>query len=334
MITDYKLALDVMSGERDPHASIDAAIQALENDDALKFYLVGDEKKILDHFPKELMQRIEIIHTDEVVSMNESPVDALRKKKNSSMRLSVNLVSEGKADACVSSGNTGALMANAKYVLKTLPTIDRPAFMKAIPTKGDYTYMLDLGANSTCTAEQLYQFALMGNVVAREIKGISSPKVALLNIGEEEIKGHEMIKEASLLLEESSINYVGYLEGNDIVENKADVIVTDGFTGNIAIKAMEGTIELMTSVLKQSLIDESNDESASGASKYALDIFKSSIDPRKHNGAFLVGLNGIVIKSHGSSDSYGYYHAILTAVNEVKKEIIPKLIDTFKEDRS
>ena len=323
-----------MSGERDPHASIDAAIQALENDDALKFYLVGDEKKILDHFPKELMQRIEIIHTDEVVSMNESPVDALRKKKNSSMRLSVNLVSEGKADACVSSGNTGALMANAKYVLKTLPTIDRPAFMKAIPTKGDYTYMLDLGANSTCTAEQLYHFALMGNVVAREIKGISSPKVALLNIGEEEIKGHEMIKEASLLLEESSINYVGYLEGNDIVENKADVIVTDGFTGNIAIKAMEGTIELMTSVLKQSLIDESNDESASGASKYALDIFKSSIDPRKHNGAFLVGLNGIVIKSHGSSDSYGYYHAILTAVNEVKKEIIPKLVDTFKEDRS
>ncbi|MBC85405.1 MAG: phosphate acyltransferase [Acidimicrobiaceae bacterium] len=334
MITDYKLALDVMSGEKDPHASIDAAIQALENDDALKFYLVGDEKKILDHFPKELMQRIEIIHTDEVVSMDESPVDALRKKKNSSMRLSVNLVSEGKADACVSSGNTGALMANAKYVLKTLPTIDRPAFMKAIPTKGDYTYMLDLGANSTCTAEQLYQFALMGNVVAREIKGISSPKVALLNIGEEEIKGHEMIKEASLLLEESSINYVGYLEGNDIVENKADVIVTDGFTGNIAIKAMEGTIELMTSVLKQSLIDESNDESASGGSKYALDIFKSSIDPRKHNGAFLVGLNGIVIKSHGSSDSYGYYHAILTAVNEVKKEIIPKLIDTFKEDRS
>ena len=323
-----------MSGERDPHASIDAAIQALENDDALKFYLVGDEKKILDHFPKELMQRIEIIHTDEVVSMDESPVDALRKKKNSSMRLSVNLVSEGKADACVSSGNTGALMANAKYVLKTLPTIDRPAFMKAIPTKGDYTYMLDLGANSTCTAEQLYQFALMGNVVAREIKGISSPKVALLNIGEEEIKGHEMIKEASLLLEESSINYVGYLEGNDIVENKADVIVTDGFTGNIAIKAMEGTIELMTSVLKQSLIDESNDESASGGSKYALDIFKSSIDPRKHNGAFLVGLNGIVIKSHGSSDSYGYYHAILTAVNEVKKEIIPKLLDTFKEDRS
>ena len=323
-----------MSGERDPHASIDAAIQALKNDDALKFYLVGDEKKILDHFPKELMQRVEIIHTDEVVSMDESPVDALRKKKNSSMRLSVNLVSEGKADACVSSGNTGALMANAKYVLKTLPTIDRPAFMKAIPTKGDYTYMLDLGANSTCTAEQLYQFALMGNVVAREIKGISSPKVALLNIGEEEIKGHEMIKEASLLLEESFINYVGYLEGNDIVENKADVIVTDGFTGNIAIKAMEGTIELMTSVLKESLIDESSEESASMGSKYALDIFKNSIDPRKHNGAFLVGLNGIVIKSHGSSDSYGYYHAILTAVNEVKKEIIPKLVDTFKEDRS
>ena len=330
----YKLALDVMSGERDPHASIEAAIQALKNDDALEFYLVGNEEKISDLFPEDLMQRVDIIHTDEVVSMDESPVDALRKKKNSSMRLSVNLVSEGKADACVSSGNTGALMANAKYVLKTLPTIDRPAFMKAIPTKGDYTYMLDLGANSSCSAEQLYQFALMGNVVAREIKGISSPRVALLNIGEEEIKGHEMIKEASILLEDSPINYIGYIEGNDIVENKADVIVTDGFTGNIAIKAMEGTIALMTSVLKESLDDESINESDSLGSKYALDIFKKSIDPRKHNGAFLVGLNGIVVKSHGSSDSYGYYHAILTAVNEVKKEIIPKLIDTFREDIS
>ena len=322
-----------MSGERDPLASIGAAIEALKNDDALKVFLVGDESIIAKHFPKELMHRAEIIHTDEVVSMDESPVDALRKKKNSSMRLSVNLVSEGKADACVSSGNTGALMANAKYVLKTLPTIDRPAFMKAIPTKGGYTYMLDLGANSTCTAEQLYQFALMGNLVAREIKGISSPKVALLNIGEEEIKGHEMIKEASILLEESPINYVGYIEGNDIVEDKADVIVTDGFTGNIAIKAMEGTIGLMVSVLKGSLNDASDEDSVSNAngSQFALDIFKESIDPRRHNGALLVGLNGIVVKSHGSSDSYGHYHAILTAVDEVKKEIIPKMIETFEK---
>jgi|TARA_B100001964_G_scaffold7825_2_gene8445 glycerol-3-phosphate acyltransferase PlsX len=320
-----------MSGERDPLTSIDAAIEALKNDDALQLSLVGDESIVMEHFPKELMPRVDIVHTTEVVSMDDAPIDALRKKKNSSMRLAVNLVSEGMADACVSSGNTGALMANAKYVLKTLPSIDRPAFMKAIPTKGDYTYMLDLGANSTCTAEQLYQFALMGDVVAREIKGISEPKIALLNIGEEEIKGHEMIKEASTLLEQSSINYVGYVEGNDIVENKADVIVTDGFTGNIAIKAMEGTIELMTSVLKESISEESADDSASDGSKFALDIFKKSIDPRKHNGALLVGLNGIVVKSHGSSDSYGHYHAILTAVNEVKKEIIPKLIETLEE---
>ncbi|HJL80541.1 MAG: phosphate acyltransferase PlsX [Gammaproteobacteria bacterium] len=331
MSIHYKLALDIMSGERDPLTSIDAAIEALKNDDALQLSLVGDESIVMEHFPKELMPRVDIVHTTEVVSMDDAPIDALRKKKNSSMRLAVNLVSEGMADACVSSGNTGALMANAKYVLKTLPSIDRPAFMKAIPTKGDYTYMLDLGANSTCTAEQLYQFALMGDVVAREIKGISEPKIALLNIGEEEIKGHEMIKEASTLLEQSSINYVGYVEGNDIVENKADVIVTDGFTGNIAIKAMEGTIELMTSVLKESISEESADDSASDGSKFALDIFKKSIDPRKHNGALLVGLNGIVVKSHGSSDSYGHYHAILTAVNEVKKEIIPKLIETLEE---
>ena len=326
----YKLALDVMSGERDPLASIGAAVEALHNDDALGVFLVGDENIISENFPNDLMQRAEIIHTDQVVSMDESPVDALRKKKNSSMRLAINLVSEGKADACVSSGNTGALMANAKYVLKTLPTIDRPAFMKAIPTKGDYTYMLDLGANSSCTADQLYQFALMGNVVAREIKGISSPKVALLNIGEEEIKGHEMIKEASILLEDSSINYVGYIEGNDIVENKADVIVTDGFTGNIAIKSMEGTIGLMVSVLKDSLNDASNDDSIKDGSQFALDIFKKSIDPRRHNGALLVGLNGIVVKSHGSSDSYGHYHALLTAIDEIKKEIIPKMIETFE----
>ncbi len=331
MSIQYKLALDVMSGERDPLASIGAAVEALKNDDALGVFLVGDENIISKHFPSDLMQRAEIIHTDQVVSMDESPVDALRKKKNSSMRLAINLVSEGKADACVSSGNTGALMANAKYVLKTLPTIDRPAFMKAIPTKGDYTYMLDLGANSSCTADQLYQFALMGNVVAREIKGISSPKVALLNIGEEEIKGHEMIKEASILLEDSSINYVGYIEGNDIVENKADVIVTDGFTGNIAIKAMEGTIGLMVSVLKDSLNDASNDGSIKDGSQFALDIFKKSIDPRRHNGALLVGLNGIVVKSHGSSDSYGHYHALLTAIDEVKKEIIPKMIETFEK---
>ena len=320
-----------MSGERDPLASIGAAVEALKNDDALGVFLVGDERIISEHFPNDLMQRAEIIHTDEVVSMDESPIDALRKKKNSSMRLAINLISEGKADACVSSGNTGALMANGKYVLKTLPTIDRPAFMKAIPTKGDYTYMLDLGANSSCTADQLYQFALMGNIVAREIKGISSPKVALLNIGEEEIKGHEMIKEASILLEDSSINYVGYIEGNDIVENKADVIVTDGFTGNIAIKAMEGTIGLMVSVLKDSLNDASNDDSVKDGSQFALDIFKKSIDPRRHNGALLVGLNGIVVKSHGSSDSYGHYHALLTAIDEVKKEIIPKMIETFEK---
>ena len=327
MSIQYKLALDVMSGERDPFASIDAAVEALKNDDALGVFLVGDENIITGHFPNDLMHRAEIIHTDQVVSMDESPVDALRKKKNSSMRLAINLVSEGKADACVSSGNTGALMANAKYVLKTLPTIDRPAFMKAIPTKGDYTYMLDLGANSSCTADQLYQFALMGNIVAREIKGISSPKVALLNIGEEEIKGHEMIKEASILLEDSSINYVGYIEGNDIVENKADVIVTDGFTGNIAIKAMEGTIGLMVSVLKDSL----NDDSIKEGSQFALNIIKKSIDPRRHNGALLVGLNGIVVKSHGSSDSYGHYHALLTAIDEVKKEIIPKMIESFEK---
>ncbi|MBI73162.1 MAG: phosphate acyltransferase [Gammaproteobacteria bacterium] len=320
-----------MSGERDPLASIGAAVEALKNDDALGVFLVGDERIISEHFPNDLMQRAEIIHTDEVVSMDESPIDALRKKKNSSMRLAINLISEGKADACVSSGNTGALMANGKYVLKTLPTIDRPAFMKAIPTKGNYTYMLDLGANSSCTADQLYQFALMGNIVAREIKGISSPKVALLNIGEEEIKGHEMIKEASILLEDSSINYVGYIEGNDIVENKADVIVTDGFTGNIAIKAMEGTIGLMVSVLKDSLNDASNDDSVKDGSQFALDIFKKSIDPRRHNGALLVGLNGIVVKSHGSSDSYGHYHALLTAIDEVKKEIIPKMIETFEK---
>ena len=321
-----------MSGENDPIASLEGAIEALHNDDRIELFLVGDEPSIKQNFPNELLPRIEIIHTTEVVSMSESPIDALRKKKNSSMRLAIDLVGEGKADACVSSGNTGALMANAKYVLKTLPSIDRPAFMKAIPTKRMNTvYMLDLGANTTSSAKQLYQFALMGNVIAREIKGLETPRVALLNIGAEEIKGHEMIKEASNMLEKSNINYIGYIEGNDIVDNKADVIVTDGFTGNIAIKTMEGTIELIMSVLQESLSNNFDKESIYDNKNSALKILQDSIDPRKYNGALLVGLNGVVVKSHGSTDSFGYYNAILTAIEEIKKEIIPNMIATFKE---
>ena len=314
-----------MSGERDPFASIGAAVEALKNDDALGVFLVGDENIITEHFPNDLMYRAEIIHTDQVVSMDESPVDALRKKKNSSMRLAINLVSEGKADACVSSGNTGALMANAKYVLKTLPTIDRPAFMKAIPTKGDYTYMLDLGANSSCTADQLYQFALMGNIVAREIKGISSPKVALLNIGEEEIKGHEMIKEASILLEDSSINYVGYIEGNDIVENKADVIVTDGFTGNVALKTAEGTANFLTDNLKHALSSNIFSKFSSALSYFALRKFKNKLDPRKYNGAIFLGLKGPVVKSHGSTDALGFSYSLDVCYKIAKGQMINKI---------
>ena len=330
MLNDFiTLSLDVMSGEKDPEASITAALNLLTLREDVKIILVGNQESIEKQTLGKAIDRLQILHAEEVVLMNDSPIVVLRKKKQSSMRLAIDLVKNDVSQACISSGNTGALMAISKYVLKTIPTINRPALMTSIPTVKDHTYVLDLGANSSCSPEQLYQFALMGTVIAREIGGIEQPRVGLLNMGVEASKGNQVVKEAAELMNSGLINYIGYVEGHNLVENKADVVVCDGFSGNIAIKTMEGSFHLMDKFLMDSFKSSAFNKFAGMLSKNALNRMKAKIDPRRYNGALLLGLNGVVVKSHGNSDSIGIQHALITAIEEVQKEIIFKLKEAF-----
>ena len=329
-MSDYiTLSLDVMSGEKDPEASINAALNLLELREDIRIFLVGDKDIIEKQTSGKTGDRLQIVHAKEIVEMNDPPVVVLRQKKQSSMRLAVDLVKDGVAQACISSGSTGALMAISKYALKTIPSIDRPALMTSIPTIKDSTYFLDLGANISCTPEQLYQFALMGNVIAREIRGIDQPRIGLLNMGVEASKGNQVIKEAAKLMHSSSMNFIGYVEGNNLVEDIADVVVCDGFTGNIALKTMEGSVRLVLRFLEDAFNSSTFNKFSSIVSKPALNQVKDKIDPRRYNGALLLGLNGVVVKSHGDSDSFGVHHALITAIEEVQKDIVAKLIGAF-----
>ena len=318
-----------MSGENDPEASINAALNLLKLRDDIRIFLVGDKDVIAKQTSGKTSNRLQILHAKEIIQMSDPPIVVLRKKKQSSMRLAVDLVKAGTAQACVSSGNTGALMAIAKYSLKTIPLIDRPALMTSIPTIKDSTYVLDLGANSSCTSQQLYQFALMGNVIAREIRGIDHPRIGLLNMGVEASKGNQVIKETAKLMNSSSMNFIGYVEGNNLVEDIADVVVCDGFTGNIALKTMEGSVRLVLRFLEDAFNSSAFNKFSSILSKSALNQTKDKIDPRRYNGALLLGLNGVVVKSHGDSDSVAMQYALVTAIEEVKKDILTKLIDAF-----
>ena len=330
MLNDFiTLSLDVMSGEKDPEASIAAALNLLALREDVKIILVGNQEIIEKQTLGKAIDRLQILHAEEVVLMNDSPVVVLRKKKKSSMRLAVDLVKNDESQACISSGNTGALMAISKYVLKTIPTINRPALMTSIPTVKDHTYVLDLGANSSCSPEQLYQFALMGTVISREIGGIEQPRVGLLNMGVEASKGNQVVKEAAKLMNSGPINFIGYVEGHNLVEDKADVVVCDGFSGNIAIKTMEGSFRLMDKFLMDSFNTSIFNKFAGKLSKNALNGMKEKLDPRRYNGALLLGLNGVVVKSHGNSDSTGIQHALVTAIEEVQKEIVFKLKEAF-----
>ena len=323
------LSLDVMSGEKDPEASISAALNLLEIREDVRIILVGNEDIIEKLTSGRTSDRLQILHAKDIVQMSDPPVVVLRQKKQSSMRLAVNLVRDGVAQACVSSGNTGALMAISKYALKTIPSIDRPALMTSIPTIAGSTYLLDLGANSSCTPEQLYQFALMGDVIAREIRGIDQPRIGLLNMGVEAGKGNQVIKEAAKIMKSSSMNFIGYVEGNNLVEGIADVVVCDGFTGNISLKTMEGSVRLVLRFLEDAFNSSAFNKFSSIGSKPALNQVKDKIDPRRYNGALLLGLNGVVVKSHGDSDSFGIHHALITAIEEVQKDIIAKLRVAF-----
>lgn len=320
-----------MSGDLGAEIVVRAAAATLKKYANLDLILVGDERELNDLVDRIIgnVSRLRIEHASEVVAMSEPPADALRKKKDSSMRVAINLVKSGDADACVSAGNTGALMATAKFVLKMLPGIDRPAIIAELPAKkGGSLFMLDLGANTQGRAEHLFQYAVMGSIVTSDILGIDKPKVALLNIGAEDTKGDGMVKEAAAMLNESTLNYVGFIEGSDLFSGKADVVVTDGFTGNVALKTMEGTVGLCAHYLKRSFTRGWLARLQALLARQVLKRLAVEMDSRKYNGATLVGLNGIVIKSHGSADAYAFQHAIDTAVVEVRNQL-PQQIGTL-----
>jgi glycerol-3-phosphate acyltransferase PlsX len=321
------LAVDAMGGDHGPKITVPASINALTRYDQLHIILVGDKELIEKELQKNKYTntRLSIQHTSEVVEMDESPQSALKNKKDSSMRVAINLIKEEKAQACVSAGNTGALMATARYVLKMLPGIDRPAIASSLPSQKGTTYMLDLGANTDCTAEHLLQFAVMGAMLVSSVTGNPNPSVGLLNIGSEDIKGNEIVKEASELLRRSHLNFYGNVEGNDIFKGTTDVVVCDGFVGNVALKTAEGIAQLMGRFLTQEFKRNWITKVMAFVSLLVLNRFKKRLDPRRYNGASFLGLRGIVIKSHGSADSYSFFFAIQTAIEESKNNVLEKI---------
>jgi glycerol-3-phosphate acyltransferase PlsX len=318
------IALDAMGGDFGPEVVIPAAVHVVKKFRDIHIILVGDEKRLRD-FAKgqniDLDSHFEIQHASQVVEMHEDPRHAVRKKKDSSMRVAINLVKEGRAQAVVSAGNTGALMATAKFVLKTLPGIDRPAICTTIPSYGGHTHMLDLGANVDSSAEQLFQFAVMGSVLAEAIDSTHQPKVGLLNIGSEDGKGNAQVKDANKLLQSGTFNYIGYVEGDDIYSDDVDVVVCDGFVGNISLKTMEGVAKMIATMMREEF-NKSILSKLSGLIAWpVLNRFKKRVDPRMYNGASMLGLTGIVIKSHGSADVLSYANAIEIALLEVEKSV-------------
>lgn len=323
MATESVISLDAMSGDRGADVVVRAAKLCLDRHPNLRLILVGQEAELKTLVASVMgsESRVQIVASTEVVGMSEPPVEALRRKKDSSMRVAINLVKEGTAAACVSAGNTGALMATAKYVLKMLPGIDRPAIIAELPAIGGTVHMLDLGANTIVDPAQLFQFAVMGSIVTADIRALESPRVALLNIGVEDTKGHDTVKDAAALLSASSLNYVGYIEGNQIFSGQADVVVTDGFTGNVALKCMEGTVGLARHYLRRAFTRSFLTRVQALLARPVLTGLAREMDSRNFNGASLVGLNGIVIKSHGSADTHAFQHAIETALVEVKNQV-------------
>jgi phosphate acyltransferase len=330
------IAIDAMGGDSAPAVPVTATLELLRRQESLRAILVGQPEVIeplIRHRSLSLLERITVQPAAEVVAMDEPPGEALRRKRDSSMRVAINLVRDGSAAACVSAGNTGALMAIAKFVLKTLPGVDRPAIISALPSLGGQTLMLDLGANSVCTARQLCEFAVMGDIVAADLYGAVHARVGLLNIGTEDIKGSGTLKQAHQWLRASSLNYVGFVEGTDIMSGRVDLVVTDGFTGNVALKTIEGTARVLAQVTREEI----------GRSVFrrfmavgAAPLFRSlaaRIDPRRYNGASFVGLQGIVIKSHGGADETAFTTAIRTAVLEAEKGVPTRIGHVMAETR-
>ncbi|MEE8379831.1 MAG: phosphate acyltransferase PlsX [Gammaproteobacteria bacterium] len=318
------IALDAMGGDHGPKVIVPAAKKALNEIADIQLVLVGDESQLnamLENQGLANESRIRIQHASEVVEMDDAPALALKKKKDSSMRVAINLVKQQQAQACVCAGNTGALMATSKFVLKTIPGISRPAICTMLPTLTGHTLMLDLGANLECTAENLFEFAIMGSVLAQSVDGLDSPVVGLLNIGSEAMKGNESVKLASALISESGLNYYGFVEGDDIYRGTVDVIVTDGFAGNVSLKTAEGLAAMITDVLRREFKKNIATKLAALVALPVLNSVRKILDPRRYNGASLLGLNGIVIKSHGSADTSSFFNAIKIASIEIEKDV-------------
>lgn len=329
------IAIDAMGSDQGSAPLVKAALNAVNKHSGLSVILVGDQAilqnqldDLLRRFNTQVIERIRIRHASEVVEGDDTPATALRGKKQSSMRLALSAVADGEADACVSAGNTGALMAISRLVLSTCDGIDRPAIISALPGVNQKTLMLDLGANVDCDSEQLYQFALMGHTLAAALRFTDKPRIALLNIGEEKIKGNDQVKQANELLSaDSRLNYVGYVEANDIFADKADVIVCDGFIGNVALKSIEGASTYLLGQLETHLRNMGWKRYLFGwLLRPLLSGFLQQFNPANYNGATFVGLRGIVVKSHGAADHKAFAHAIELALEEVNSQMIHQIM--------
>jgi glycerol-3-phosphate acyltransferase PlsX len=327
---EITIAIDAMGGDHGPHVTVKAALNLLRREPDINIVLVGLEDALraeLQSHRQNVGTRLRIHHASEVVTMDDPLPVALRVKKDSSMRVTADLVKRGEADAGVSAGNTGALMAISRFVLKTLPGIDRPAIATPLPSRKGLTYMLDLGANVDCTAEHLYQFGIMGSALASAVEHAERPSVGLLNIGEEDIKGNDVVKQAGELLKASSLNFKGNIEGDDIYKGTVDVVVCDGFVGNVALKTSEGLAKLMADQLRFEFKKNLVTRLAGLIALPVLRAFKRRLDPRRYNGASLLGLNGVIIKSHGSADVFAFEQAIVKAVEEVRGGLLRRIAE-------
>ena len=328
-----RIAIDVMSGDHEPREYVAGSLRALVDDSELHALLVGRADLIepdLDPLPRSVRQRVEVVPAAQVVSMSDTPREAIRRKRESSMRVAIDLVKEQRAAGCVSAGNTGALTAIAHFVLKTIPGVERAAIISAIPAAHGHTHMLDLGANTKATPEQLCQFAAMGSIIARDVYGLHRPRIGLLNIGEEDIKGHEVVQAAHALLAAGDFNYVGFVEGDDIFSGDVDVVVTDGFTGNVALKTMEGAARLIGNRLRQEFHASWRDRIAGLIARPVLRRVAAGLDPNRYNGACMVGLAGIVVKSHGRADSIAFSRAIATAALAARRGLTVQIAQALQ----
>ncbi|MDT8375757.1 MAG: phosphate acyltransferase PlsX [Mariprofundaceae bacterium] len=326
-----RILVDGHGGDGAPDVVVDALAQTLRNPDpGLRLGITGRPEVLLPVLEaRGIADRVEIVPAEDVIDMCESPALALRRKKNSSVHVGARAVRDGDWDALVSAGNTGALMAISKMILKTIPGIDRPALASMVPSVEGGTFFLDIGANVDCTSEHLLQFAVMGACYMQAAEGVDSPRVGLLNIGSEDIKGTDVVKVAATKLRDSGLNFIGNVEGTDLFGETVDVVVCDGFVGNVALKTMEGVASLILHHLKKELTSSMAAKAGAVLASGALKRVKEAMHPSEHNGAPLLGLNGIVVKSHGSADAHAYACAIHVAIREVQADLISNIVETM-----